>query len=134
MRWNHQGNRKLGRPKSTWKRELHMNLIRRSTKLSVKPQQLLLPKKMERPCAWPRLYIEINGNGDNVDIKYQCSYIRLFNLTFLLGNPCFSFYLFETLMGIFSYKVFKTWLFIVWSVWIDARHQKKIYWNLSCKM
>ncbi len=28
-------------------------LKRRSTKLSIKPQNLMLPKKMERPCAWP---------------------------------------------------------------------------------
>ncbi len=59
------GNRKVGRRKSTWKRKLQMNLKRRSTKLSVKPQQLLLQRKKERP--WPMLYLEINGNYDDDD-------------------------------------------------------------------
>ena len=45
LKWNPQGNRKVGRPKSIWKRELQYELKRRSTKLSVKLQQLLLPKK-----------------------------------------------------------------------------------------
>ena len=35
----------------------------------MKPQQLLLPKKMERPCAWPMLYLEINGNDNDDDVQ-----------------------------------------------------------------
>ena len=56
----------MGRPKSTWKRELQNELKKEINKLSVKPQQLLLPKKMERPCVWPTLYLEINGNDEDI--------------------------------------------------------------------
>ena len=46
MKWNLKGIRKGGLQKSTWKRENQDQLKKkRSTKLSVKPHQLLLPKK-----------------------------------------------------------------------------------------
>ncbi len=43
-------------------KHIRMNI---STKLPGKLQQLLLLKKMERPCEWPTLYSEINGKYDD---------------------------------------------------------------------
>ena len=58
LKWNPQGNRKVSRQNPPGRENFKMNL-KRSTKLSVKPQQLLLQKKMETPCAWPTLYLGV---------------------------------------------------------------------------
>ncbi len=42
-----------------------MNLKSMSTKLSVKPQQLLLPKKNGTTFSAAYVYLEINGNDDD---------------------------------------------------------------------
>ena len=100
-----------------------MNLKRRLTKHSVKPQQLLLPKK-NGPCAWPLLYLEINGNDDDNQIlckkltlyllrvisKWLKDLSQLSNLTSIiqrlmkLGNMC---------IHIISFKMSKSMLIII---------------------
>ncbi len=37
----------------------------------LKPWQLLLPKKMERTCAWTKLYLEINDNYNDIIIIFM---------------------------------------------------------------
>ena len=65
LKWNPQGNRKVGRPKFTRKRKLQNELKKEINKtLSANLNSCCFQRKMERPCAWPALYLEINGNDD----------------------------------------------------------------------
>ena len=52
----------------------------------MKPLQLLLPKKMERTCAWPTLYLEINGNDDDFESKAVVELVFIINITYIVQS------------------------------------------------
>ncbi len=71
LKWNPQGNRKVGRPKSTRKRELQNELKKEQMNKTLSEASTVAAskEKMEGPCAWPMLYLEINGNDDDDEYK-----------------------------------------------------------------
>ena len=71
LKWNPQSNRKVGRPKSTWKRDFQNELKKQINKtLSEASTVAAFKIKMERPCAWSTLYLEINDYDDISKSKY----------------------------------------------------------------
>ncbi len=65
LKWNPQGNCKVGRPKSTVKRKLQNELKRDQQNSQWSLNSCCFQRKMEK-LAWPMLYLEINGNDDDV--------------------------------------------------------------------
>ncbi len=42
-------------------------------------------RKMEGPCAWPMLYLEINGNDDDLLIKFRLRFESKFVLFYTIN-------------------------------------------------
>ena len=66
MNWNPQGNLKVGRLKSTWKRELQNELKKEINKTFSEASTVAASKEKGKDLmhAWPTVYLEINGNDD----------------------------------------------------------------------
>ncbi len=73
--WNPQGNRKVGRPKYTWRRELQNELKKEINKTLSEASTVATSKEKWKDLV-PTLYLEINGNDDELIVPLRQQNIK----------------------------------------------------------